>query len=348
MILAALVSLDLIVAGLLATVAPSTLVELFEYGRSVPGKIAVWEKTDRPGDLLEVAWRPDIIAISETAFTQEETDRPVVRGYGMSFVNNILRSASERDPNLALDLHSGPAAPPNFTYAVFLEDRHNRRAGDIAVLGILSGSVANMFSLSNRSWSFEQPAPFTYPVFRSDGPHGLSEMSPLIDSLSQELDLNNDPDLARRWHNQLASDDAINPPSARALPLLDASPFIRLLRRARATDDIADRQAAILEEPWDGDTPYGTVLSQMVQRFAEIARQDSQIPIVFLVQGRDRGDPNLLVLLGDTLRANAIPFLATANHQDPRDVSAFLPDGHYRPRVDAVFGEAFLDLIGNL
>jgi len=86
----------------------------------------------------------------------------------------------------------------------------------------------------------------------------------------------------------------------------------------------------------------------MITRFADVARQDGQIPVVFLVQGRNPGDPDLLGLLKETLRMGDIPYLATADHQDPRDPSAFLSDGHYRPSVDALFGQAFLDLIGDL
>jgi hypothetical protein len=78
---------------------------------------------------------------------------------------------------------------------------------------------------------------------------------------------------------------------------------------------------------------------------ARIARQDGQIPIVVLVQTRDLSDPDVLALLQDTLKANDIPYVATEEHQSPKDPAAFVPDGHYQPQVNAVFGQAFLDVV---
>lgn len=58
----------------------------------------------------------------------------------------------------------------------------NRRKDDVAVLGILSSSVPALAALSNRTWMFEQPAPFTYPVFRPDAQGGLKRIDPLVRS----------------------------------------------------------------------------------------------------------------------------------------------------------------------
>lgn len=346
MIFVALVGIDLAVAGFLASAAPASLVRFFDYGRSIPGKLAQWEHTDKPGDLFDVAWRPQILSASTRAFEQELPDTGgVIRGYGMSFVNHILESAAQADPALDLDLHSGPAAPPNFTYALFLDDRMNRRAGDVAVLGILSSSVADMFSFSNRTWAFEQPAPFTYPVFRPQGQDGLARIDPVVESLAEELALSEKVGVRDRWSQQLATEDPIYTRAAFGWPWSDSSPFIRLVRRSAATEAIKNREDAVLAEPESGPTPYGAVLSRMITRFAAIARSDNQLPVVFLIQTRDRTDPPLLKLLRATLKADKIPYLATVEHQDANDFSAFLPDGHYRPAVDARFARAFLDLL---
>ena len=173
-----------------------SLVQYFEYGRSVPGKLARWQdRPGTPGNLMDVAWRPEMIARSAVEFEAEaSTAQPVIRGYGMSFVNNILQSAATQDPGLILDLHSGPAAPPNFTYALFEEDRDNRRAGDVAVLGILSSSVPAMGALSNSTWMFEQPAPFTYPVYYPKE-NGLRRVEPLVSSQDSFHALRLDPAL---------------------------------------------------------------------------------------------------------------------------------------------------------
>ena len=92
-----------------------SLVRYFEYGRSVPGKLAMWERTrNATGNLYDVAWRSDQIALSRERFLAEDTSTgPVIRSYGMSFVNNILEQAIDIQPGLVWDDHAGPGAPPD-------------------------------------------------------------------------------------------------------------------------------------------------------------------------------------------------------------------------------------------
>lgn len=334
-----LILLDGLVAVTLATVAPKSLERFFDYGRSVPGKLADWRAHPGQGANLQTAgWLPEEVAESAAAFAAEPDGiGPVMRVYGMSFVNHITEAAAKIAPEIPLDQLSGPGAPPNFTYAAFLDDRANRRPGDVVVLGILSSSLAPMASFSNSSWAFEQPAPFTYPIFRPDAAQGLTRLDPLMQSLEQYMSGNID---AAAWDAQRQAEDALYSPVATALPVLDASPFARLVRRSLALDDIRRRERAVLRDPDDAPYPYGVVLRRMVTEFATMARADGQVPVVVLVQGQDGGDPDLAALVRPTLEAGGIPYFATVDHQDPRDPNAFVPDGHYRKAVDEAFGAA--------
>src|SRR6056297_2601459 len=326
------IALDAAVAGVLAVAERQgrlgSLVQYFEYGRSVPGKIDRWrERPGIPGNLLEVAWRDDILATSREGFAAEQGD-PVVRSYGMSFVDQILQAAQEQEPGLTLDLHAGPSAPPNFTYALFQDDAANRRAGDLVVLGILSSSVSGMAALSNRTWVFEQPAPFTYPIYE------------------HEEALQSDPEAAAAWKRQLREDDRFYSPVTFAATWLDHSPFLRLVRRASAVDMLDGRSRAILAKPSSGGFPYRETLRRMVTAFADRARADGQHPVVFLIQSRDPADPDLRVLLRDVLTTHDIPFLATADHYDIRNPVGFLDDGHYTDSVNLSFARQFNTLFG--
>lgn len=344
-----LIALDAAVAGVLAVAERQgrlgSLVQYFEYGRSVPGKIDRWrERPGIPGNLLEVAWRDDILATSREGFAAEQGD-PVVRSYGMSFVDQILQAAQEQEPGLTLDLHAGPSAPPNFTYALFQDDAANRRAGDVVVLGILSSSVSGMAALSNRTWVFEQPAPFTYPIYQpEDG--GLIRIDPLVATLENEEALQTDPEAAAAWKHQLREDDRFYSPVTFAATWLDHSPFLRLVRRASAVDMLDGRSRAILAKPSSGGFPYRETLRRMVTVFADRARADGQHPVVFLIQSRDPADPNLRVLLGDVLNTHDIPSLATADHYDIRNPVGFLDDGHYTDSVNLSFARQFNTLFG--
>ena len=342
-----LVLLDLAVAGGLGWAEThgklSSLVRYFDYGRSVPGKLAQWEASPgRPGNLYDVAWRSKIVSDSGVSFAEAPVpEGPVVRSYGMSFVRNILHQAQEVDPELVVDMHDGPGAPPNFTYALFLDDAANRRPGDFAVLGILSSAIPALGALSNRTWVFEQPAPLTYPVFHPDG-DGLRRVDPLIDSAAAQRALRNDPAAAAAWAQQLAQEDLFYAPVTFGAAWLDYSPFARLIRRALAKSHIARKKDEILS----GAYPYSEVLRRMIAGFAQTARQEGQIPIVVLIQSREGED--VLEIAKPVLERDAIPYFATAEHFDPGDPSGFLGDGHYRPDIDRAFGAAFVDLIARL
>lgn len=339
--------LDITVASVLRVAQQQgrlgALVQYFEYGRSVPGKIERWrEQPGLPGNLRDVAWRDDLVAESQAAFATE-ADAPRVRTYGMSFVNDILRSASALDPDMVVDAHAGPAAPPNFTFAAFEDDAMNRRPGDVVVLGILSSSVHGMAALSNRTWLFEQPAPFTYPIYRPSS-DGLTRIDPLVASLEDEDALRADPNALSEWNEQLHREDSFFSPVTFGGVWLDHSPFMRLVRRAFASGVMTSRSKSVLSQPADGGFPYEETLRRMAVAFSDRARADGQVPVVFLIQSRSPGDPDLRNILVETLESAEIPYLATADYYDVRNPSGFLADGHYRKSVNALFAEAFLEL----
>lgn len=330
----ALVVLDLLVALLLLR-APASLTSFFDYGRSVPGKIDHWDRSPgTPGNLLEIAWRPGLMAQSAQQFAAGDP-APTLRSYGMSFTQQLVDAARRIDPGLRTDDHAGPGAPPNFVYSVFLDDRASRRAGDVVIFGILSSSVPALASFSNRTWVFEQPAPFTYPIFRPDPAGGLTRLDPAVAAFADMAD----PAKVSAFDIQMRTEDGLWTPEAFALPGLDVSPFARLLRRALATGAIDAREAAITAHPERGQMPWAEVLRRMVREVARISREDGQIPLIVLVQARDLSSPALREALVPLLEAENIPYLATDTVADPRDAAAYLPDGHLTRAVnDALAG----------
>lgn len=340
--LACLVAIDVLVAVALTLPVPSSLKQFFEYGRSVPGKLAQWqENPDMPANLLRVAWQPAIVSGSARAFAEEDPGQRRLRLYGFSFANHISEALAARRPDLPIDRHSGPGAPPNFTYSLAAQDRANRRPGDVVVWAVLSSSTPAMSSFSNRVWAFEQPSPFTYPVYRLAEGGGLRREDPVVVDLDDQLALDERPELAARWSRQLRERDGLYTAAAFGAPWLDISPFSRLIRRARATNAIAEREDAITARPDAAPYPYAEVLRRMARDFAAEVRADGQVPVVMLVQTGDLGSPDLRALLAPYLREHDIPYFATADYQDPADPSVFLPDGHYTYPVNERFGAEF-------
>jgi len=319
------------------------VVRYFDYGRSVPGKLTQWyENPSSIGNLSKVAWRPDILAKSKSKFDKEiPSDGPVIRGYSMSFVNHVIKSAQKLDPTLIVDLHAGPGAPPNFTYELFLADRHNRRAGDVVVWGILASSLGGMAALSNQTWTFEQPAPMTYPIFLPDK-DGLRKIEPIVYDYEDSLNVTLQKNAKSRWYKQLEKYDRFYSPITYGLTSVDNSPFARQVRRSFAKRYIKKRKSELLgageAEPI---FPYASVLIEMAENFAQTARNDGQVPVVVLIQPRGP-EPDILRILKPILTRLNIPYVASIEWQSPNDPKGFVPDGHFNDRVNHKLGLAFL------
>lgn len=338
-----LAGIDVVVVGALFVADRqgklTSLVRFFDYGRSVPGKHAVWMDTlGRADNPMEASWIDDVLAAEMTRPATSDDQPPLtIRSYGMSFSANIMRAALNMDQTLNWDMHVAPAASPNFTYYAAQKDRPNRDAGDVAVMTFLSSSVPGMASLSNRTWNPEQPMPFTYPIYRAEGGELLAT-PPIVNSLSDEMN----PAFRESWDRQLRSEDANYLRVSFALPILDASPFFRLARRAFSSRAETKAKQVMLSE---GAFPIAETLQLMAVEFAQTAREDGQLPILFLIQGRNPQDVRLLDMLKPTLDAHSIPYMATVEHVDPSNPAHFRSDGHYAYVKDDIFAAAFLELI---
>lgn len=348
MILGALACMDLAVAGLLGWAEDAgklrKLTNYFDYGRSVPGKHAEWiANPDAERNLFKIAWRPEVLAESAELFKAEDPAAgPVIRAYSMSFTNRVVRAAAEQ-AGLPFDLHDGPGAPPNFTYALFLADRENRRPGDIVVFGILSRSVSAMAALSHQTSVFEQPSPYSYPVFLPEGESGLKRIEPVLQSWKQQEAFYADPAQGRDWYAQLAEVDAFYGLFTHGLPALDVSPFARLARRSLALGHIARVNRGIAV---DRDYPWDEALRRMIAEFVRIAREDGQIPVVVINQTSDIGLFDVLEGVRPALEATGTAYAASSELFDVRDPEVYLRDGHFLPKYDEMQGAAFLRAIG--
>ena len=345
--LLALVVLDFAVAAALTWTKNSgrlsALNNYFDLGLSVPAKIEAWGDGSNPyGNLYRVAWIETIIAHSAEKYTSEPDERDVtLRSYGMSFSGNIVEKAIALQPSLVADLHGGPAAPVNLTFTLFTEDRGNRNKGDVIAFGILSSSVTKLAAMSNRTWVFEQPAPFTYPIYYPEG-EGLRRVDPLIRSATQETDLVTSPGLQRAWYDQLAFHDRYYSDLLFKGRVFDQSPVIRLVRRAVSLRLLGRSEQEIRSAR---EYPTKDVLRLMMGELKRTALEDGQVPVVVLVQTNNPSDIDLRAFMRPVLDELEMPYIATADYFDPRDSSGFIGDGHYNAEIDRIFGQALLDEI---
>ena len=347
MTFAALVLLDVMVAFALKELKErgrvASLTNYFDLGRSVPTKIAEWrDNPTMPGNMLGVAWLDDIAQTSAEKFANNgEEQAPTIRNYGMSFSERVGRRVIGQDPRFRLDLHGGPAASANHSYAIFDADHQNRRAGDVVLFGVLSSSVPYLTTMSNRTWSFEQPSPFTYPKYELVN-GTLAPIKPQVASQEDQEGLASSNALAQAWRAQLRQEDFFYSDLTFAAPWLDYSPFAKLVRRALVLRVLEDKRARVLS----GEAyPIKAVLLEILKDVSEKAKADGQSPVIFLIQTGDRRDVNLRELLVQDLTDLGIPYVATEDFVDSSDPANFESDGHFSAEADEIFAAAVLSLV---
>ena len=341
----AIIILDLIFAIFLIWLEgwkPNNAISAYvNYGRSVQGKQIRWESHPQlVGNLSKVAWRDDIIKRSSTAYLKDQDAEFTIRSYGMSFANNILNSAKQLDQTIKIDLHSGPAAPPNFVYSILMQDQDNRNSGDTVVFSILSSSVKAMGSFTNATWNFEQPAPFTYPVYFVDKDSSLlTRIPPKVTTYEEHLISLSAGSSRDLWLDQLAQTDHMWNWKAYSIPLLDHSPFFNFIRRmvvSRSQNNISN------ETLRTNSDHYFEALKRMLSATQSALNSECQNLVVFLIQSADPSDPELEEELLPFLTNNNIKFLSTQRMASSSEPSNYIADGHFTPEVDSVFAQFFL------
>ena len=242
----------------------------------------------------------------------------------------MTRAYSEMPGALPIDLHAGPGGPLNYTYTLFRDDRENRRAGDVVVLGVLASTLHGTMSFSNRSWLFDQPLPMTYPIFSvEDGE--ITEIAPLM--TNWRVQISPPKALQARWMDQLRRHDLFYTDLAYAAPALDASPLVSSLRRAVVKKTINRRKSDLLSNPASRKRLIALTRAILVE-FGRMAREDGQTPFVVLIQDMTIRDLDLQEIAGDILRENKIDYIDTADIIDPADRTWFKPDLHFIPAAD--------------
>jgi hypothetical protein len=323
---------------------PSSLERYFEYGRSVEGKlpriVGPTDETTLP--VAAAGWlNPDDWNQQPTAPDDEEGILLAV--YGMSFAADLGEWLCAHDERISMRFVGGPAAPPNFVYAAYTLDRDHHEA-QAAVFAIMASSLRGMNTLTGMTVNFEQPFPFTYPIYTVSN-DALEAEWPRIQSLP---DLRAAMQSAAEWNlfvDQLAAHDAYYSPVLFKSTPLDHSAIVRMLRRAWAQR----RNLRIIHslhgpDGFDPSQPYVPALEAMIVEFAKTCKEDGIVPIVYLVNDRGYSD-HLFALLQPVLDAHEIPYLSSHVFANPDNPANYIGDGHFTESANDHIGEAFHALL---
>ncbi len=266
--------------------------------------------------------------------------------YGMSFsehLGELLQEQGARpgETPIALRMASGPAAPPNWTYAAALQDRGHGECEDVVVWTILSSSIKGMDALSSQTWQFDQPFPFTYPKYVLNEAGDLSQIDPKIQTVAEMQEALQSPESMTNWTTQMAADDAYYHPALYGLRALDASTLFGFARRGfsrswleeqtkvRVANDAALRDSRILAR-----------LEAMAKNFTAVVRAEGKLPVILLIQARN--EPTDVGAMLCERDAN-LPLFSTRVVVDPHNTSAYQPDGHFHSAPRRAIAAAFAE-----
>jgi hypothetical protein len=324
----------------------SSLVRYFQYGQSIETKLDASTRLphDAPDALiLSAGWLDPAAWASLPDRAQPGSDK-LVAVYGQSFAFNVTRAAMKLDGHLTFRGIGGPAAPADHSYAAYLADPGNAHA-DIVILGILASAVSHMGSMTGVDWTFEHPAPFTFPHYRLK--EGRLEAEPPVFQTEQQFRDAFASD-STRWQSfkeQLLRNDRGFDRLTFDRSWLDRSQIALLLRRGWAAH--SQNYEAGVYDPVQGfapDSEQVQVLRAMLVDLGRRTKARGQRLIVLLEHDQGYAD-SLYRALGPTLQSAQIESISTHTLFSSNDPRNFQADGHYTSQANDVFARRLATLI---
>lgn len=325
---------------------PTFLQSYFDYGRSVEGKLR-WMTRPEVGDSaprVSGGWLEDQKAVTPLPVKASEQGEVLIACYGMSHTEELWKAISKTDKRFVIRGFMAAGATPNWSYAAYEADRRRHKA-DVVILGILTDTVPLITTTTGMTAHFDMGYPYTYPRYRvMNG--GLSMSSPPFRSAQGFISCLYDPSKWRQYRTWLAANDKYYDPLLFQGSPLDYSALVRLLRRAYAQSKKQESFERVYGKGGFVDqTEEIRILRAMIRTFAESAREDGIIPVVYLVNSQGRSD-HLFRILKPVLDTYKIPYLSTHNICPPDDPRVFLSENsHFIPAKDMQLAMEMIKII---
>ena len=223
---------------------PTTVQQYFSYGLSVESKIkrVLGAGPEQAAQIASIGW-PRTIQQQQADSRRLEPNSLRIVAYGQSFTQDVLTELQPMLPEATFAFIGGPAAPLNFAYARYLDDRSSIRA-DVVILGMVAANVPAVTTLAHMTGNFEAPFPFTYPRYVWNG-SSCDLIRPLVNGPDELRETLADPVRRQAWLAQLKTYDADYSSLMFRESMLDWSTAGRLLRRAWGHHALRNRLAKV-------------------------------------------------------------------------------------------------------
>lgn len=325
--------------------SPSFLQSYFDYGRSVEGKLQWMTRptVDASAPRVNGGWLKSDKYLALPAKT-ENADQILVAMYGMSHTEQLWKAISKTDNRFLIRGFMAAGAPPNWSYAAYEFDR-GRHEADVAVIGILTDSVFPVTTTTGMTAFFDSSFPYTFPRYTlKDGKLHVAH-PPFYDAKGY-IDHFYDKSKWGSYRDWLAGNDKYYDGFLFRSSVLDYSTVLRLLRRAYSEREKQKLTSAVYTKTGFVETCEEiVVLREIVREFAESARSDGVIPIVYIVNSKGRGD-HLFRALKPILDQYDIPHLSTHLICPPDDPHVYLAENsHFIPSKDMELAAGMIEII---
>jgi hypothetical protein len=312
--------------------SPSRWALYFDYGRSMEGRLRRATRSDpeQTAPITLSGWYEPLPAVARQA---KAGAGPTVHFYGMSHAVRLADALQETSDVLTARSVGAPGATGNWAFGAFRRDQ-DRRKGDVAVLALMSTTLPMITTMSPMTWNSSFAMPYTSDRYRlSDG--RLTVVRPPYESFPAYVAAFDDPAQWSEVERTFAENDPFFDRKLFQQTALDHSSLVRLLRRAWAQKrDREARAKALNEAGYVAHSEAVRLANAIVAAFANRARREGVIPVIYIVNNQGFGD-HLFRALERTLERHQIPYLNSAAVIDPGDPRSYLPDTHFTDEADA-------------
>jgi len=304
----------------------------FSYGVSVSRKLKthIGANNSLAHSIAHAGWNE---TLPERSKVIDENCERKITVYGMSFSIRVAEHLKKLDPCYSVRSIAGPGAPLSHSYYMATKVLPNDDA-EYSVLAILASSLPKITTMAHFNSAFEFPGAHMYPVYSVNSKGALETVSPAANSLNELRELLSNTETERMLKNTLREHDAYYSDFVYGFSLLDYSNVAKMLRRGFAQKN----KREIVNQLYDGKrftNHLGLIDTAhiLVDKFVDIARKNSQTPIILLIN--DRGYVNALDELYEPyFKDQGIKIVSSTDIIDTADNSNFLSDGHFTSSND--------------